>query len=77
MQLISDIPEIYSHYDFKPEVLVASVRGPNHVIEAAKMGADVATLPPTVLRALFNHPLTERGIATFLADWGKTGQKII
>ena len=77
MQLISDIVEIYNHYDFKTEVLVASVRGPNHVIEAAKMGAHVATLPPAVLRSLFNHPLTEKGIATFLADWAKTGQKIV
>ena len=77
MQLISDIVEIYDHYDFKTEVLVASVRGPNHVIEAAKMGAHVATLPPAVLRSLFNHPLTEKGLATFLADWAKTGQKIV
>jgi transaldolase len=77
MQLISDIVEIYSHYDFKTEVLVASVRGPNHVIEAAKMGAHVATLPPAVLRSLFHHPLTEKGLTTFLADWAKTGQKIV
>jgi transaldolase len=77
MQLISDIVEIYSHYDFKTEVLVASVRGPNHVIEAAKMGAHVATLPPAVLRTLFHHPLTEKGLTTFLADWAKTGQKIV
>ncbi|WP_428539684.1 fructose-6-phosphate aldolase [Rhodopila sp.] len=77
MQLISDIVEIYDHYDFETEVLVASVRGPNHVIEAAKMGAHVATLPPAVLRSLFNHPLTEKGLATFLADWAKTGQKIV
>ena len=77
MQLISDIVEIYDHYDFKTEVLVASVRGPNHVIEAAKLGAHVATLPPAVLRSLFNHPLTDKGLATFLADWAKTGQKIV
>jgi transaldolase len=77
MQLISDIVEIYSHYDFKTEVLVASVRGPNHVIEAAKMGAHVATLPPAVLRSLFHHPLTDKGLTTFLADWAKTGQKIV
>jgi transaldolase len=77
MQLISDIVEIYSHYGFETEVLVASVRGPNHVIEAAKMGAHVATLPPAVLRSLFLHPLTEKGLTTFLADWAKTGQKIV
>jgi len=77
MQLISDIVDIYSHYDFKTEVLVASVRGPNHVIEAAKMGAHVATLPPAVLRSLFHHPLTDKGLTTFLADWAKTGQKIV
>ncbi|WP_428490653.1 fructose-6-phosphate aldolase [Rhodopila sp.] len=77
MQVISDIVEIYDHYDFETEVLVASVRGPNHVIEAAKMGAHVATLPPAVLRSLFHHPLTEKGLATFLADWAKTGQKIV
>jgi transaldolase len=77
MQLISDIVDIYNNYDFKTEVLVASVRGPNHVIEAAKMGAHVATLPPAVLRSLFSHPLTDKGLTTFLADWAKTGQKIV
>ena len=77
MQLVSDIIEIYNNYTFKTEVLVASVRGPLHVIEAAKMGAHVATLPPAVLRSLFNHPLTDKGLATFLADWAKTGQSIV
>ena len=77
MQLISDIVDIYNYYDFKTEVLVASVRSPGHVIEAAKMGAHVATLPPAVLRSLFNHPLTDKGLATFLADWAKTGQSIV
>ena len=77
MQLISDIVDIYNNYDFKTEVLVASVRGPNHVIEAAKMGAHVATLPPAVLRSLFSHPLTDKGLATFLSDWAKTGQTIV
>jgi transaldolase len=76
MQLISDIVDIYDNYAFKTEVLVASVRGPGHVIEAAKMGAHVATLPPAVLRSLFHHPLTDKGLATFLADWAKTGQTI-
>ncbi|HQT79061.1 MAG TPA: fructose-6-phosphate aldolase [Rhodopila sp.] len=77
MQLIADIVEIYENYGFRTEVLVASVRNPVHVIEAAKMGAHVATLPPSVLRMLFNHPLTDKGLAAFLADWAKTGQTII
>jgi transaldolase len=77
MQLISDIVEIYDNYDFTTEVLVASVRNPGHVIEAAKMGAHVATLPPAVLRSLFNHPLTDNGLKAFLADWAKTGQSIV
>jgi transaldolase len=77
MQLISDIVDIYNNYDFKTEVLVASVRSPGHVIEAAKMGAHVATLPPAVLRSLFHHPLTDKGLAAFLADWAKTGQSIV
>ena len=78
MGLIAEIVEIYNSYpDFTTEVLVASVRHPIHVIEAAKMGADVATLPPTVLRQMFNHPLTDKGLALFLADWAKTGQSIL
>jgi len=78
MQLIRDIVQIYRAYDnLKTEVLVASVRHPIHVIEAAKMGADVATLPPSVLKQMFNHPLTDKGLAAFLADWAKTGQKIL
>ncbi len=75
--LISDIVAIYENYDFSTEVLVASVRHPMHVVQAAKLGADVATLPPAVLRALFNHPLTDKGLAAFLADWAKTGQSIL
>jgi len=77
MGLIADIVQMYSNYDFHTEVLVASVRGPLHVIEAAKIGAHVATLPPAVLRSLFNHPLTDKGLAAFLADWAKTGQSIV
>jgi transaldolase len=77
MGLIADIMAIYRNYPFKTEVLVASVRHPIHVIEAAKLGAHVATLPPPVLRSLFNHPLTDKGLANFLADWAKTGQKIV
>jgi transaldolase len=76
MAVVADIMQIYNAYQFKTEVLVASVRGPMHVIEAAKMGAHVATLPPAVLRSLFNHPLTDKGLAAFLADWSKTGQTI-
>jgi len=78
MDLIADIVQIYANYPaLTTEVLVASVRSPLHVIEAAKMGAHVATLPPAVLRQLFNHPLTDKGLAAFLADWAKTGQSIL
>ena len=78
MQLIADIISIYSSYThLETEVLVASVRHPGHVIEAAKMGADVATLPPALLKQMFNHPLTDKGLAAFLADWAKTGQSIL
>jgi transaldolase len=78
MQLIADIIQIYRSYDtIATEVLVASVRHPIHVIQAAKMGADVATLPPNVLKQMYNHPLTDKGLAAFLADWAKTGQTIL
>jgi transaldolase len=77
MQLISDIRTIYDNYDFRTEILVASVRHPIHVLESAKIGADVMTAPPAVIRMLFNHPLTDKGIQGFLADWEKTGQKIV
>ena len=76
MELIADIRIIYDNYDFATEILVASIRHPIHVLESAKMGADVATMPPAVIKQLFNHPLTERGIEGFLADWAKTGQSI-
>lgn len=77
MQLIADICEIYAQYPaFETEVLVASVRHPMHLIDAAKMGAHVATIPPNVIRQLFNHPLTEKGLAQFVEDWKKTGQSI-
>lgn len=78
MGLIADICQIYNQYDsFRTEVLVASVRHPIHVVEAAKMGAHVATLPPSVIRQLFQHPLTDKGLAQFLKDWEQTGQKIV
>ena len=77
MDLISDICEIYSNYpNLNTEVLVASIRNPNHVIDAAKIGADVVTLPPNVLKQLISHPLTDNGLKAFLDDWKKTGQSI-
>ena len=76
MEIISDIRMIYDNYDFPTQILVASVRHPIHVLEAAKIGADVMTAPPAVIRQLFRHPLTDRGLEAFLADWEKTGQKI-
>jgi len=78
MKLIADICTIYGQYEsFTTEVLVASIRHPMHVIEAAKLGAHVATMPPSVLRQLYRHPLTDAGLAAFLADWEKTGQSIL
>ena len=78
MELIDEFVDIYSQYpSIETEILVASVRHPNHVIEAAKMGADIVTLPPKVLRQLFKHPLTDRGLSDFLSDWEKTGQSIL
>ncbi|MEO5973191.1 MAG: fructose-6-phosphate aldolase [Sphingomicrobium sp.] len=76
MALIADIRLIYDNYDFRTEILVASVRHPMHVVEAAKMGADVMTAPPKIIHMLFKHPLTDAGIAGFLKDWEATGQKI-
>ena len=77
MILIEDIKIIYDNYAFETEILVASVRHPVHVLQAAKLGADVATMPPAVIRALANHPLTDKGLAAFDADWAKTGQSIV
>ena len=77
MQLIEDIRMIYDNYQFKTEILVASTRHPIHIVESARIGADVVTLPPKVLRQLFNHPLTTSGLAAFVADWEKTGQSIV
>ena len=77
MALIADIVDIYGNYPtIKTEVLVASIRNPLHLIEAAKMGADVATIPPAIIRQLYAHPLTTSGLAAFTADWAKTGQSI-
>ena len=77
MDLIRDIVQIYDNYGFDTEVLVASIRSVNHLQESALIGADVATIPPDVLRKLVAHPLTDKGLAAFLADWEKTGQKIL
>ena len=76
MELIADIRLIYDNYDFPTQILVASVRSPIHVHDAAKIGADVMTAPPSVIWQMFRHPLTDSGIAAFLADWQATGQKI-
>lgn len=71
MELIAQIVQIYRNYDFETEVLVASVRSPQHVVDAALLGADVATIPPKVLYQLLEHPLTDKGLDAFLADWAK------
>ncbi len=76
MDLIGDIRLIYDNYAFETEILVASVRHPIHILEAAKLGADVMTAPPAVIRQLVKHPLTDKGIEGFLSDWAKTGQTI-
>ena len=76
MEVVADIRLIYDNYDFPTQILVASVRHPMHVVEAAKIGADVMTAPPKIIWQLFKHPLTDVGIANFLKDWEVTGQKI-
>lgn len=76
MELIREIRSIYDNYGYETEILAASIRSPNHVREAALIGADVITAPPAVLRALVKHPLTDAGLAQFLKDWAATGQKI-
>ena len=77
MDLIEDIVIIYENYGFETEVLVASVRSKQHVIDAAIIGAHVATLPPKVIYELYEHPLTDKGLKAFLDDWNKTGQSIL
>jgi transaldolase len=76
IELIGDIRMIYDNYDFATQILVASVRNPIHILDSAKLGADVMTAPPSVIRQLFKHPLTDSGIAAFLKDWEATGQRI-
>ena len=76
MELIAEIRHIYDNYGFDTEILAASIRSTEHVKRAALIGADVATIPPATLKALVKHPLTDKGLEMFLADWAKTGQKI-
>lgn len=77
MDVIAEIRQIYDNYDFGTEILAASIRSVNHISEAAKIGADIATVPPAVLHKMADHPLTDKGLAAFLKDWEKTGQKIL
>ena len=77
MSLISEITEIYEIHGFETKVLAASIRSVQDIINAAKLGADVATIPPKFLKAMYNHPLTDKGLADFLSDWKKTGQSIL
>ena len=77
MELIHEIRHIYDNYDFNTQILAASIRSVMHIKDAALAGADVATAPPAVIKALAHHPLTDKGLAAFLADWAKTGQKIL
>ena len=76
MRLIHDVVQIYKNYGYKTQILAASLRTTNHVIEAAKAGAHIGTMPFKVLDALFSHPLTDKGIETFLKDWGKVFQEV-
>lgn len=76
MELVREILQVYENYDFETEVLVASIRHPIHVVEAAKLGADIATMPPDVLDKMLRHPLTDIGLKRFLDDWHKTGLKL-
>ena len=77
MYLISDIRQVYDNYGFDTQILAASIRTVNHVTQCALIGADVITAPPAVIKALANHPLTDAGLAQFMKDWAKTGQKIL
>ncbi|MFN4160009.1 MAG: fructose-6-phosphate aldolase [Gemmobacter sp.] len=77
MDLIGDIREIYDNYDFKTQILAASIRTVNHVTQCALVGADVITAPPAVIKSLASHPLTDKGLDQFMKDWEKTGQKIL
>ena len=76
MELIADIRNIYDNYGYETNLLAASIRSVNHIIECARIGADVITAPPAVIKAMANHVLTDKGLDQFNADWAKTGQKI-
>ena len=76
MNLIEEIVQIFRNYDIKSEIIVASVRNPIHVIEAAKLGADIATVPLNVILQMIKHPLTDKGIETFMSDWEKSKIKL-
>jgi len=77
LELISDIRQIYDNYGFETQILAASIRTANHVAQCALIGADVMTAPPAVIKAMANHVLTDKGLEQFMADWAKTGQKIL
>ena len=77
MELIEDIRTIYDNYGFDTQILAASIRSANHMKDAALVGADVATAPPAVIKSMIKHPLTDAGLAAFMKDWEKTGQKIV
>ncbi|WP_306006031.1 fructose-6-phosphate aldolase [Aquicoccus porphyridii] len=77
MELIADIRQVYDNFGFETEILAASIRSVNHIADCARIGADVITAPPDVIKAMVNHPLTDKGLAAFMADWEKTGQKIL
>lgn len=77
MQLIADIRQIYDNYALETEILAASIRSVNHAFEAARIGSDVMTAPPDVIKKMAQHPLTDKGLEAFLKDWEKTGQKIL
>ncbi|WP_372609768.1 fructose-6-phosphate aldolase [Aquicoccus sp.] len=77
MELIADIRRVYDNFAFETEILAASIRSVNHIADCARVGADVITAPPSVIKAMVNHPLTDKGLAAFMADWEKTGQKIL
>ncbi|MEO1733780.1 MAG: fructose-6-phosphate aldolase [Pseudomonadota bacterium] len=77
MDLIEDIRTIYDNYGFETQILAASIRSVNHILDSARIGADVITAPPSVIKKMADHPLTDKGLASFLADWEKTGQNIL
>jgi transaldolase len=77
MDLIADIRQIYDNYGFDTQILAASIRTVNHATQCALVGADVMTAPPSVIKSMISHPLTDKGIEQFMKDWAKTGQNIL